>query len=428
MITSQVLTHGGWAVVVAAAFLVGDQLKTTPTTGATPTADAAGAKSSRPATKGAIRPMRSDSKAPTRASDFAAAMEAVMAEPDERLRVNRANRLINGLNEDVLDGLTPGMVPGLLQLFDEVCNSAGASRRTIDAHADLIATWARTDPQAAARHAADPDKRYYPWDVFSSSMSYYMADARKKARGAAITEWAKADLAGAKEFVATIDYKYARRDMTLGLIQHLANTDLEGAMIYSAELAAGRENNAKPLEMPLLVTEIRKQRGMAGMKEWLAGVPHAETEEGSLSYKQQAVVAMEEEIREATKARGWAPEYVEFLKEHAGEPFLTADVLTGTRFDPTSAIKEIIALPEEIGARREAVGDEFQRLIDERPDYAGEWLQKQEQKPVLDEAVQVYVREMTKTDLSTASEWARKINDPDLRAQTINYVRERGGG
>ena len=71
-------------------------------------------------------------------------MEDVMAEGDEALRSNRANRLINGLTPELLEGMNPEMVPGLLQLFDDVKGSAGVSRKTTDAHGAMIAAWARS--------------------------------------------------------------------------------------------------------------------------------------------------------------------------------------------------------------------------------------------------------------------------------------------
>ncbi|NNC89729.1 MAG: hypothetical protein HKN82_14835 [Akkermansiaceae bacterium] len=461
------VTHASWIAIAVAAFFVGDRLSPDGAGAASATADAAGSasKSARPDAKSE----RWDFRPPTVASAYAIEMESVMAETDEELRINRANRLINGLTPEVLEGLTPGMVPGLLQLFDDVKGSAGVSRKTIDAHGDLIAAWARFDPEAAARHAADRSKQYYPWKVFPSSMSYHMGDVREAYRGAAIAEWAKVDLAGAKKFVDGVEYKYAREDMKMGLLKHLTATDLDEAMTWSAELEAGRTGSGERFEMSYLVTQIKNQRGMKGMKAWLDTVPYAAAGDGSLSYKESAVFALGEEmlkareaaknaareavkeaekeaaadgspdstesalaelrgmLEEMTAERGWPAEYVEFLKENANEPFVTAEVLSASRRSPTYSIEMIINLPEEIGARREAVGNEFQRLANNDFKYAGKWLREQERGPVHDEAIQVYVREATQDDLTTAMQWAREITDPVLRAETIEYVQERGG-
>ena len=90
-------------------------------------------------------------------------------------------------------------------------------------------------------------------------------------------------------------------------------------------------------------------------------------------------------------------------------------------------VNRVLALPEEIGVRRQVVGDEFQEMFNQDPAYAAKWLNKQERGPVHDEAIQVYVRETTKTDTTAAMGWAQKIIDPSLRNDMIQYVRERGG-
>ena len=470
MKTKHLLTHVCWLAVVAAAFFAGDRL------GFAAEGAVAGSPGGDEVDSKSVRDPRGDAKSrgwsfnpPTSARAFEAEMASVMEETDEELRINRANRLLKGLTPEVLEGLAPGMVPGLLQLFDDVAGSAGVSRKTVDAHGALIAAWARFDPEAAARHAADRSKQYYPWDVFPSSMSYHMGDVREAYRGAAIAEWAKVDLAAAKKFVDGVEYKYAREHMKMGLLKHLAATDLDEAMTWSAELEAGRSGSGERFELSYLVSQIKDQRGMKGMQAWLDTVPFAAAEDGSLSYKESAVFALGEEMLEARRAatnaareavreaekeaaadgstdstesaladlrgaleeltaeRGWPAEYVEFLRENANEPFVTADLLSASRRSPTYSIEMIIALPEEIGARREAVGNEFQRLANENFEHAGEWLRNQERGPVHDEAIQVYVREATQNDLSAAMQWAREITDPVLRTQTIDYVRERGG-
>jgi hypothetical protein len=48
----------------------------------------------------------------------------------------------------------------------------------------------------------------------------------------------------------------------------------------------------------------------------------------------------------------------------------------------------LLNLPEQIGARRQAVGDAFQELVYDDPADAKKWLNEQERGPVHDEAIQ----------------------------------------
>ena len=106
---------------------------------------------------------------------------------------------------------------------------------------------------------------------------------------------------------------------------------------------------------------------------------------------------------------------------------MTTDLLTASRGHPTTILKLILELPEEIGIRREAVGDAFQQYVNQDFDKAARWLNTQERGPLHDEAIEVFVREATKNDTDTAMRWAEEIFDPKLRAETIRYVRDRGG-
>ncbi len=354
-------------------------------------------------------------------------MAAVMAETDEGLRKNRANRLINGLSPEVLAGLTEEMVPDLLQLFQDVRYSAGASLRTLDAHKAFVGAWARLDPEAATRYAADRSYSVWKWHP-GGNFDSRLSELRRATRKEAIAEWAKVDLVAAKQFAAGVKYKYTRNDMTLGLMRHLAETDLDGAIGYSAELEAARDGASERLEISYLVEQVREQRGMDGVKQWLESVDHVAPDDRFLSYKQSTVVALAESLREKYSGP-WSEPFMDFLAENGREPFLTAELLaeTASGWTPTYTLERLLALPEEVAVRREAVGDEMQELVNEDPEYAGKWLNKQKLLPVHDEAIQVYVREATMEDVDVAMRWAEQITDPVLRNDTINYVRERGG-
>ena len=289
---SNIAGHLPWAAVVAGAFVFGEALETEPAR--KPEKTRAGQA---PITRGTEASPASTGqrlRSSTRTRIFASDMAAVKEESDEALREIRANRLINAITPATLSGMTEDMVPGLLGLFQEVQGTLGVSRRTMEAYRDFIGSWARLDPAAAAAHVADSSNDYYIWKVFPGSVGSYMAGVNQEARENAIREWAIVDLGAAKEFLAGVSSERARKEMTLGLMKQLVENDLDGAVAYSAELEAGGKDILQGPEMATLVGQLREQQGMDGFRRFVGGVEHVVREDGSLSLKQRAVVALGE--------------------------------------------------------------------------------------------------------------------------------------
>ena len=164
--------------------------------------------------------------------------------------------------------------------------------------------------------------------------------------------------------MAGVECEYAREDVKLGLVKHLTATDLGAAMAWSLELEAARTEKAERFEMPLLVAQLREQRGVGGVRQWLDTFPYVAPEDGWLGYHESAVVALGQSMLEARQAE-----------------------------------LEAAKLAREQAARDGAH----------------------------DGAIRIFVRNATMDDVPAAMLWAERISDPALRAETIRFVGERVG-
>jgi len=338
---------------------------------------------------------------------FVLAMTSVLAEPDEELRAERAAALMLELTPQVWEGLTPAMVPGLLELF----RLAKPSGETWHKERDFFGAWARIDPRAAFAHVIDEAN-----DDFG---------ANAWGRPAVLEEWAKSDRAAAEEAVLGVEESYARYSVAHRLITHLSKTDLDAAIAFSAryEMVEGNRHHAGA---GTLAKRLLDERDVGGVQQWLNDIDFGEK---TIAYKQQAL----EYLAYSRTGDGMAA----LLAARENQEFLNTELLGKISNSATKGGNDeeraegrldwLAKLPPEVGLKRDALGEQFERYLKLDFKAASAWLVGQELGPGHDEALRIFVRDATMDDVPKAMLWAKRISDPQLRSETIRFVQDRGG-
>ncbi|NNC89728.1 MAG: hypothetical protein HKN82_14830 [Akkermansiaceae bacterium] len=333
-------------------------------------------------------------------------MARTLAVTDDELRKERAAALMTELTPQVWDGLTPGMVPGLLQLFE----AAKDFGETWHKQEPFFRAWTRVSPAEAFAYVNDPENKF-----------------GKGAWGQSVVigEWAKNDPAAAQQAVLALEGESDRYYMAHGLIGSLSTVDLDAAIAFSKEYeeVSGGQKRAGA---GTLARRLLDERGVAGVQEWFDGIDFGEATSG---YKREAL----EHLAYWRTGDGMAA----LLAAQENQSFLNSELLADIANSAAKGGNDeeraegrldwLAKLPAEVGPQRQAVGEQFERYLKQDSEAAGEWLLNQELGPAHDEAIGIFVRNATMDDVPAAMLWAEQISDPALRAEMIRFVRERGG-
>ncbi len=403
MKTTTLITHGTWAALAVGAFLLG---RTPHPDEADPDGTAGGQLVSG-MSPAAVRsaPTSWTSGPGDSPTGFSDAMAAALSETDEELWKTQAVGLMSELTPQVLDGLTEEMVPGILQLFA----AAGGYEVTWHKQEAFFGAWARLNPEAAFAYVTDPKNKRV---------------AYSSARSAVIEEWAKINMSAAQDALAGLESDNDRHNMGNHLMSVLLESDLDASVAYSARLW---KEEGSTSGIYRLVKNLRQERGIEGVQEWLANTGASELGDNVVAYKQEAV--------EWLAYRGTQAEIAGLLAANADDPFVDSDFLQKVARELTRKAEnraraelDVIAnLPDIIGAKGQALGERFESYMKEDFEGAGAWLDGQKRGPQHDEAIEIFVRSATMDDVPTAMLWADQIRDPELRSETIQFVQERGG-
>lgn len=298
---------------------------------------------------------------------------------------------------NVLTNLTLDKVDEVLLAFEEAPRSDEKQRQ----FRDFLFAWGRMAGAEAVAYALDPESKLRG--------SYGSTSA--------IKGWAANDPQGARDFVDTVEDAGTRQWMRYGVMSEMVDGDLAGAIAYAEENDRSR---ARGMQLDKLVGAITEQRGVEGLAEWAMGIDHTSEANDLLSYKTYAVSATLDKMAadDPQAAADW-------ITQHAGEPYLTADGLERAARRAAGPINEeldwLTKLPE-IEGQRHAIGERFEDYIREDFAAAGEWLAAQPLGPTYDEAIEDYARSAAGDDREAALAWAERITDPERRARTIERI------
>lgn len=403
MKTRPFLFHGFWAAAVVGAFFAGwgGAVPDPP-----PDPEEDPAQAAAPGRSGGSRSVSWTSGPGDRPETFASEMAAVLAIGDEDERKERAIALMGELTPQVWDGLTRDMVPGLLQLFEEISDFGETWHKEVP----FFQAWARVSPAEAFAYVTDPDNSF---------------GASAWGQPAVIKEWAKNDLPAAEAAILGVEDGYTRYSMAHSLMNVLTETDLDAAIAFSKQYEAGVEDG-RHAGAGRLARALLDARGVAGVQSWLDDIDFGEA---TTEYKREAF----ETLAYWRTGDGMA----DLLASKGNQSFLDSELLGkiansaaegGNDQERAEGRLDWLAqLPSGVGPQRQAIGEQFERYLKQDFDAAGEWLLKQERGPAHDEAIGIFVRTATMDDVPTAMLWAEQIRDPALRAEMIRCVRDRGG-
>jgi len=294
----------------------------------------------------------------------------------------------------------------------------------------LTYAWGRIDGESAAAYAMEQEGRNKEWTMAS-----------------VLAGWANDDPVGAKEWVAGLENEDERSRAMRGLVQGLAQKDIEAAtqFVYSLDPDTPRMNE--------YIDSIARQQLSLGMEQaaaWSSTLPDGPVKGSALQavarefvrsdparaaewvsafgeaeYGERAIAEVSEEWAEQDHAA--ALDWVTTLP--AGENrsrALGETISEWARENPVEAGEYVSALPAG-GERDVAIGAYARRLVDREPVAALEWAQSIEQDGLRNETIARTARDWMRRDVVAASEWLEGAELPEqVAAQILQPGEDRG--
>lgn len=391
-----VYLHGFWLLIAIGAFVTGRTVRVSSEDGETKTAEygSRGGRDGGAGAKGGTESRRESG--PGEGGELIGALggrvlspeamrmaiTSIIAESDPVVRQRRFGEL--------LASLTPENARVAVETLRNAPRAGWSMWQEISL---LTYAWGRIDGPAAAAYASEIEGRSGEWTMAS-----------------VLAGWANDDPSGAKDWVAAVEDQDERSKFMRGLVQGLAQRDVEAAtsFVFSLDSETPRRGD--------YIKSITRQQLTAGIDlaaTWSGSLP-----DGELKGEALETVAREFVRKDPEAAAAWLSKFGE--DEYGREAFRELSEEWAEE-DPIAAVDWVQKLPEGEN-RSAALGETVSEWARKSPEEAGEFVAEMPAGQERDVAIGAYARRMVSQEPESAMEWAQSIEQEDLRNKTITQA------